>query len=406
MVAVLVKVFGFQHLELAEDVVQDALLTALEKWKFSGLPENPKAWLYTTAKNKALDILRKGKHELIVDLQNQENVLLTSSYSAKTTMNLFWQEEHIRDDFLGMMYACCHPEISADSQTILILKSLCGFSTKEIARAFLCSEDSVSKRLYRTKEFFRKSTIVPQIPIASQIPSKTDAVLNAIYLVFNEGYNATHVNAHIRQELITQAMMLCKALLDYKPTRLPKVYALMSIICFHAARTKSRLSEKGQLILLAAQDRMKWNQELIEKGNAYLNKSAFGDTLSLYHLEAAIAHEHCNAKKYTDTNWQAIISYYDTMLIKQNDPIIALNRSLAILECFGPQQALKELTELAQHKVMQDYYLYYAALGEVKERLFQFEQARTCYQKALNLTKSKTEHAFLKLKITELTSAS
>lgn len=399
MVAVLVKIFGTENIELAEDVVQDALVKALETWKFRGMPDNPRAWLYRTAKNKAIDIVRRNKYSQIIDFSDPEKQLLTSGYTLHTTMDNYWQEQHIKDDFLGMMFACCHPDISQENQITFILKSLCGFSTKEVAKSFLSNEDTISKRLYRTKEYFRKHKIRPVIPASEEISPRTTTVLNAIYLMFNEGYNSTNADQLIRKDLISQAMLLCKSLLSVERTQLPEVYALMALMCFHAARVDSRLTEEGELILLTKQDRTKWDTELINSGEEYLNQAAFGDVLTTYHIEAAIAHQHCSAKQYIDTNWEMILQYYELLLKIANDPIVFLNRCLVILELKGPEDALLALGKVKDDKLLKKYYLYHATLGEIHERLEEKSKAIEYYQKAIQLTQSKQEKQFLKDKI-------
>ncbi|MEP6597063.1 MAG: sigma-70 family RNA polymerase sigma factor, partial [Ginsengibacter sp.] len=208
MVSVLTRIFGTENLETAEDVVQQTFIDAISVWKLKGVPENPSAWLFRVAKNKAIDIIRRNKHSVQYDFSDNERVLLTSEYTLATTMENLWKEEFIKDDLLRMMFACCHPGISQENQITLILKTLCGFSTAEIAKTFLTSEDTVSKRLYRTKEFFRENKIKLIIPSVDELRSRTNAVLNSIYLLFNEGYNSTHGEQLIRNDLIEEAMML------------------------------------------------------------------------------------------------------------------------------------------------------------------------------------------------------
>ncbi|WP_378176844.1 RNA polymerase sigma factor [Aquimarina sp. SS2-1] len=402
MVAVLIKIFGIENMQMAEDVVQDALVSALETWKFRGVPDNPKAWLYRTARNKAIDIIRREKHSKTIDFSDPERKLLTSEYTLSNTIDNFWKEPYIQDEFLAMMYACCHPDISSENQITFILKSLCGFSTKEVAKAFITSEDTISKRLYRTKEYFRKRKIRPKIPLPNQMTDKTKVVLSTIYLLFNEGYNATHDDQLIRKDLIFQAMWLCHSLLDHKRTKLPEVYALMALMLFHTARVDSRINEKEELILLSNQDRSSWNEELISQGYHYLNQSAFGGSLSTYHLEAAIAYEHCIAKSYKTTNWKAILGYYDLLLKINWDPVVFLNRCLVILELYGPKEALRMMQRIKNHKSLKKYYLYYAILGEIHEHLVKPKDAVAYYKEAIGLTDSKIEKNLLLKKIEKI----
>ena len=404
MVSVLTRIFGAENIEMAEDVVQDALVSALESWKFRGVPDNPRAWLYKTAKNKAIDLIRRNKHSETIDFSDPEKQLLTSEYTLATKMNSYWQEHHIQNDFLGMMYACCDPKISQENQVTFILKSLCGFSTKEVAKSFLTSEDTISKRLYRTKEYFRKNKIRLEIPTREKIPARTQAVLSAIYLLFNEGYNSTNSDELIRKDLINQALHLCKSLLDNEKTQTSHAYALMALMCFHTARVESRISPQGELIQLAKQDRTIWNKELINNGINYLYRSGFRKTISSYHIEAAIAYQHCAAKSYQETDWAAILDYYDMLLAIAQDPIVALNRCLVILEIKGAQEAYRAIGQLKGNNILKKYYLYYASLGAIQQRLELQNEAISNYRKALELTQSKQEQKFLKDKIEQMLS--
>lgn len=402
MVSVLTKIFGSAHVQLAEDVVQDALLTAMENWKYNGLPDNPGAWLYRVAKNKAIDIIRRKKHTQTFDFSDPSHQLLNSEYTLQYTMENFWAEEHIRNDFLAMMYACCHPGISQENQITFILKALCGFSVKEIARAFITSEDTIAKRLYRTKELFRTYKIPLKIPVESEITSRTNSVLNAIYLIFNEGYNSTHNEELIRSDIIEQALVLCKALTENDRTRLAEVYALMALICFHTARSSGRLSKQGELILLADQDRSQWDKELIMRANDYLNQSAFGSKISTFHLEAAIAYEHCMAHDYAATNWHAILNYYNQLAVMTGDKIVLLNRCIVIMEVHGPQKALQALNEIDDISHLQNYYLYYALLARLHQQTGNTELAVKNFALARKLTRSPREKEFLTRRILEL----
>lgn len=399
MVAVLVKIFGSEHYSLAEDVVQEALIKALQSWKFGGIPNNPSAWLYRTARNKAIDLIRKKKHELAFDFTLPDLQLLKSEYTLGVTMNTFWEEDRIKDDFLAMMFACCHPDISAENQITFILKSLCGFSTREIARAFITSEDTISKRVYRTKEYFRKNKLRPQIPDKSELHNRMEGVLQTIYLMFNEGYNSTQQESLIRKDVIEQAMHLCQSLIEHPQTQIPEAYALMALMCLHTARLDSRLSTNGDLILLANQDRTLWNDELIKKGSAYLIKSAEGEILSIFHIEAAIAYTHCSAKKYEDTDWKGILSYYDMLLKIAPNVVTELNRSVAVLELHGPEEAFKSLQPLVSSKPLQTYYPYHVVLGEIYARLGEDVLACESFEKAIICTVSAQEKEFMQQKI-------
>lgn len=391
MVAVLVKIFGTENLELAEDVVQDAMLNAMQTWRVKGIPDNPSGWLFRAAKNKAIDIIRKNKFSTQFDFNDGARGLLKSEYTLATTMDDFWKEDTVQDDLLQMMYACCHDGISPENQITLILKTLCGFSTAETAKAFLTSDDVISKRLYRTKEFFRSEKTRPEMPPAGLLQQKTGAVLKAIYLLFNEGYNSTHDDELIRKDLLAQAMYLCNLLCTNKHCQLPEVYALMALMCFHAARVQSRLTAGGEIVLLSEQDRSTWNPNLISDGNAYMDKAAFGNSISAYHIEAAIAYEHCVAPTFEATNWQRILTCYDWLEQINPSPIVSLNRLIVVYKLSGAFVALETAQTSKYIKDWEKYYLYHSLLGEMYSVLEHPNAAKAAYTKARSLTRSETE---------------
>ncbi|MEP6846277.1 MAG: sigma-70 family RNA polymerase sigma factor [Panacibacter sp.] len=399
MVAVLTKIFGTENLTTAEDVVQQTFIDAMNVWKLKGIPNNPSAWLFRVAKNKAIDVIRKNKHSVQYDFNDGERKLLTSEYTLATTMESFWKEEMIKDNMLRMMFTCCHPGISQENQITLILKTLCGFSTAEIAKAFLTSEDTVSKRLYRTKEFFRENKIEFFIPSVDELKNRTNAVLNSIYLLFNEGYNSTSSEQLIRDDLIKEAMMLCKLATENPYTQLPGVYALMALMCFHTARSKSRLTAAGEIILLPYQDRSKWDKDLIALGNDYMNKAAFGDEVSTYHIEAAIAFEHCSAESFDKTNWKRILELYEWLCSISSSPISELNKAVALMQLHGPAKALEAIEHIPEKKKLTTFYLYHSLLGEIYSRLGRLNDAKKSFETAIQLTHSETEKKILKDKI-------
>jgi RNA polymerase sigma factor (sigma-70 family) len=402
MVSVLTRIFGTENLQTAEDVVQDTLLQAMQVWKLKGIPENPSGWLFRVAKNKAIDIIRRNKHSVQFDFSDNEKILLTSGYTVTATMDNFWKEEIIKDDLLRMMFACCHPGISKENQITLMLKTLCGFSTTEIARTFLTTEETISKRLYRTKEFFRQQKIKLVIPSISEIKNRTDAVLNTIYLLFNEGYNSTGSGELIRKDVIDEAMMLCKLLTQNDHTQQPEVFALMALMCFHSSRSASRLTAEGEIILLPMQDRSKWDSDLIRQGNEYMNRAAYGNTVSTYHIEAAIAYEHCTAANFDDTNWKKILDYYEWLCKIAPSPINAMNKVVAVMQLYGAHAALAELHMIKEKKKLESYYLYHSLLGELYSRIDDIPSARQHFEEAVELTRSETERKMLQNKMLAL----
>ncbi|MEP7168119.1 MAG: DUF6596 domain-containing protein, partial [Bacteroidota bacterium] len=375
---------------------------ALHVWKLKGVPDNPSAWLFRVAKNKAIDIIRRNKHSVQYDFSDNERKLLTSEYTLAFTMDNLFSETLVKDDLLRMMFTCCHPEISEENQITLILKTLCGFSTAEIAKAFLTSEDTVSKRLYRTKEFFRQQKIKLEIPSVDELKSRTEAVLNSIYLLFNEGYNSTHSEELIRKDLIAEAMMLCKLLTENKNTQQPETFALMALMCFHSSRSDSRLSSEGEIILLPYQDRSKWNVNLISDGNEYMNKAAFGNSLSAYHLEAAIAFEHCSAESFSKTNWKRILELYEWLCKISSSPVSELNKAVAVMQVHGASAALTSLENIKDKKKIETFYLFHSLMGELNSRLNNLIEAKKYFEKAIQLTQSETEKKMLNEKIIAL----
>ncbi len=393
MVAVLVRIFGTENLELAEDVVQDTFVAAMRTWPLKGIPQNPSAWLFRAAKNKAVDVVRRNKFSRQYDFSQAGNPLLESEYTLSAAIDAIWNEESIPDDLLRMMFACSHPGISPENQITLMLKTLCGFSVTEIAKAFLTSEETISKRLYRTREFLRKKKLRPEFPATAELKGRTDAVLRAVYLLFNEGYNATDNDELIRRDLLQHAMYLCRLLCDSPHVQMPEVHAAMGLMCFHAARINSRLNQDGEIILLARQDRSKWDPDLIREGNDFMNKAASGDVVSTYHLEAAIAYEHCIAASFEETNWQRILECYDWLVRINPTPVTHLNRLAVVYSISGAEKVLSEIAS-SSLKGLEDHYLYHSLLGELYSKI-DVCKAREAYERAIQLTKSKVEKKLL-----------
>ena len=398
MVSVLTRTFGTENIDLAEDVVQDALLQAAQVWPVRGIPDNPSAWLYRAAKNRAIDILRRNEKSVRFTGPD-ESSLPDAGTSVQDTMEKAWDEELIKDDMLRMMFACCHPGIPEENQITLILKILCGFSTAEVARAFLTSEDTISKRLYRTKQFFRENKIKFAVPPSTELETRTDAVLNSIYLLFNEGYNSTDSDTLIREDLMEEAMLLCRLLTENAHTQQPATFALMALMCFHTSRNQGRLTSAGEIILLADQDRSKWNFELIKIGNEYMEKATSGNSVSKYHLEAAIAFEHCTAANFRNTNWKRILELYDWLYRISPSPVSELNRAVAVLQVHGPDSALRAVLEIQDKRKIESYYLYHSLVGEIYSQLNRPDEANTEFETAMRMTKSEAERKLLASKL-------
>jgi RNA polymerase sigma factor (sigma-70 family) len=394
MVAVLTRVFGFANIEQAEDIVQDTIIRALETWKFGKVPDNPQAWLYRTAKNKAIDLIRhqKVKHKIESELAP----LLKSEYTLVPSMNEMFRENEIKDSQLRMMFACCHPAINTESQLTLMLKTLCGLSTREIGNAFLSSEDTIQKRLYRTKEKIKEGHISLDYPGADNMPARLDTVLKALYLLFNEGYNSSHPEKLIRDDLCEEALRLTLLLTENPKTNLPQTNALLALMCYQASRFGARLDDKGFMVLLKDQDRTHWNKFLIERGNNYLNLSADGNRIHEYHLEAAIASVHANAKSYEETNWSMILQLYNNLLDRTNNPMVAINRCIILGEVEGYNKAIEELEKI---KGLNGNCYYNTSLGEMYLKAGDKNNGIKLFQNALELTSSNAEIELIRRKI-------
>jgi RNA polymerase sigma factor (sigma-70 family) len=394
MAAVLTRLLGFQSLDLTEDIVQDTLLQAMSTWKIKGIPENPSAWLYTVAKRKAIDTIRQ--QHIHHDHHSEIGRALQSEWTLSPTVKSLFLDNEIEDSQLRMIFACCHPAIPYESQIALTLKMLCGLSTAEIASSFLTNEETISKRLYRAREKIKEEKINLDGPAPATIPGRLDAVLHGVYLLFNEGYNSSHTNQLIRHDLCEEAMRLCLLLARNTVTDLPKVNALLALMCFQASRMDARLSGEGNIILLKDQDRSQWNRPLIEKGKFYLEKSAAGDEISEYHLEAMIASCHTEAESFEKTNWKTILELYTTLSHVKPSPVVEMNKAIAIGYLHSPIEGLIALKKVSG---LEHNHFYYTALGDFSAEAGDKEKATDYYLQALNLTSSATEKNFLKDKL-------
>ncbi|MBC8045489.1 MAG: sigma-70 family RNA polymerase sigma factor [Fimbriimonadaceae bacterium] len=396
MVSVLTKIFGLTNIEIAEDIVHDVLLKALESWKLKGVPENPSAWLMAAAKNKTLDFLRHKKQE--EKYARQITPLLQSEYTIGHTLNNYFSENEIKDDQLRMMFVCCHDSINEESQIALILKTLCGFSVSEIAKAFLTNDSTINKRLYRAKEKLRELEIKFEIPVPSEIEKRIDQVLKALYLLFNEGYSSTEGESFIREELAAEALRLCLILSQHTAGNIPKTLALLALMYFHGARFNARIDDEGNILLLKEQNRKLWDNEMIQEGIILLNMASTGDLVSTYHIEAAIAYEHCIAKSYNDTNWKNLLNYYQVLITLTKSPVAELNSAIVISEIDGPDAALNVIFKIELADELKNYYLLPATKGDLYFRKSDMIKAKYFYDIAETLTSSPFEKKLLRKK--------
>jgi RNA polymerase sigma factor (sigma-70 family) len=394
MVSVLSRLLGLKNIETAQDIVQDTLLKAMNTWGYKGIPDNPSAWLYRVAKNKAIDFLRRQKK--FQEISPQYAYLVQSEYSLTSTVHNLFLENEIQDSQLRMMFACCHPSISEESQIALTLKTLCGLSINEISKAFLTNEETISKRIYRARERIRSEKIELDVPHIDELPKRLDAVLKSLYLLFNEGYNSSHPEKLIREDLCEEAMRLCLLLTQHSLTAYPRSKALLSLMCFQSSRLNARLDDKGNIILLKYQDRNKWHRPLIQSGFDYLDEAAEPFEVSSYHFEAAIASLHAAAPSIEQTDWKSIYHLYELLYKEQPSPIVAMNKAIASAYAISKQKALEELKEI---KGLEKYYLYHTSIGDIYYELDNRQEAKRSYETALPLTTSQREQQLLMSKI-------
>lgn len=396
IVSALTGLFGLRNLELVEDAVQDALLKALRQWSYGRIPEKPAAWLMRVAKNQVLDVLR---HEVRVQEKESEIIAAMEATSAGGKMEMEFSDEEIKDDQLRMIFACCHPALSQESQVVLTLKTLCGFNPEEIARAFLTSPQTIAKRLTRARQRLKEDDIPFEIPSGVELPRRLDAVLTVFYLLFNEGYKATEGPDLIREDLSKEAIRLTSLLQDHEAIAAPRIEALRALMFFHMARFSGRSGRQGEILILQEQDRAKWDRNMIAQGLAHLNRSAAGEEASEFHLQAGIAACHCTAPSYEATDWPKILSLYDLLLEANDSPVIALNRAVALSKVRGPASGLAAMREIKELASLGKYYLYYAVRAEFYRELNEPEKAAKDYRSALELTRLPVEQAFLRARL-------
>ena len=402
MVATLTRIFGIEHLTLAEDVVQEALARALQTWPFYGVPQNPPAWIMRTSRNLALDVVRRDK--VFRDKQPEITRLMERPEPAPD--EAIFTEQEIADDHLRMMFVCCHPVIPAEAQTALALKTLCGFSVTEISHAFLTMDAAIAKRLTRARQRIREEGIPFEIPAGDELGRRLDSVLQTLYLLFNEGYKASTGEKLVREDVCQEAIRLTSLLGEHPAGDQPRTHALLALMLLNAARLPARSDSDGNLLRLQEQDRALWERPVIARGMMHLARSAAGETFSRYHLEAGIAACHCAAKDYESTDWRRILALYDQLLGFDDSPVVALNRAVAVANVHGPAAGIAAVEAIPNRSQLDGYYLLYAVLGEFESRRANFPAAATYFLKSQELTDLKSEKLFLAKQIQACESAS
>jgi RNA polymerase sigma-70 factor (ECF subfamily) len=391
--AVLGKLFGFEHIEIAEDIASDTFLLASETWSIKGLPENPVAWLYTVAKNKARDYLRRNKlftEKITAEIQYSKTEL--------HEIDIDLSDNNIIDSQLQMMFAICQPSIPAEAQIGLSLRILCGFGIEEIANAFLSNKETINKRLTRAREKLREEKVKIAFPAAPEIDKRLENVLTTLYLLFNEGYYSLSQNTTLRKDLCLEAMRLNYLLTVNEATNKPTVNALLALMCFQASRFEARVNQDGEQILYGDQDTTLWDNELIGRGKFFLNNAAEGNKLSKYHIEAGIAWWHTDQKD-TPEKWDGILQLYNRLLMIEYSPMAALNRTYALAKANGKTAAIPEAEKLN----LNTYHLYYSLLGYLYTDVDN-EKAIEHLKTALKLAKSKTDKVTIEKRIKKIRS--
>ncbi len=389
--AVLTRLFGIEHIETAEDIASDTFLQAFESWPYKGIPENPTAWLYTVAKNKAKNFLHRN------DILHKKIVPEIQSLSKDIDdMDIDLSDRNISDSQLQMLFVVCHPSIPIESQVGLALRVLCGFGIEEIADAFLTSKETINKRLYRAREKLRQEKIKIEFPSPAEIDERLDTVLTTLYLLFSEGYYSESSNEVLREDLCAEAMRLALQLIENEQTNLPKVNALMSLMCFHSSRFPARKNDRGEIILYRDQNESLWNQELIAKGAYYLQQASKGQQLSKYLLEAGIAYWHTK-KEDSKEKWENILQLYNRLLQISYSPVAALNRTYALSKVYGNEKAISEAEKLK----LEGNTFYFLLLGELYKGIDN-QKAKFHFQQAQQMAKTDTEKRAIQLQIEKL----
>jgi RNA polymerase sigma-70 factor (ECF subfamily) len=401
VLATLVRLLG--DLDLAEESMHEAFAAALEFWPQTGIPDNPRPWLISTARFKAIDVIRRrarfdrAQRDLVAHMESRVN---NDPGGNEKTRDEESEDEEIEDDRLRLIFTCCHPALPPEGQVALTLREVCGLTTEEIARAFLVTPATLAQRIVRAKTKIRETTIPYEVPAPEDLPGRLAAVLQVVYLVFNEGYSTAAGAEVTRAELTGEAIRLGRLLAELRPE--PEVIGLLALMLLQESRRAARTSFTGELILLVNQDRSLWNREQIAEGVALVEKALRSRRFGAYTLQAAIAAVHADAESAGVTDWRQIVALYSQLVRIQPSPVVHLNRAVAIAECDGPAAGLTHIDALLEHGELANYYLAHSARAELCRRLGRIAEARASYEKALGLTRQEPERQFLQERIRQM----
>jgi RNA polymerase sigma-70 factor (ECF subfamily) len=392
VLATLIRLLG--DFDIAEEALHDAFRAALEQWPRDGVPANPRAWLVSTGRFKAIDaIRRRTRFEPLPD--DLDTRLVTDTDDSES-----WNDENIEDDRLRLIFTCCHPALSPDAQVAMTLREVCGLTTEEVARAFLSSPPTVAQRIVRAKAKIRNARIPYEVPSATDLPDRLDAVLRVVYLVFNEGYSASSGATLTRHDLSGEAIRLGRLLTQLLPE--PEALGLLALMLLHESRRAARSSPSGELILLNDQDRSLWNREYFTEGLALVERALSSRRFGPYTLQAAIASVHAQAPNAAATDWRQIVGLYDALVRAEPSPVVELNRAVAVAMHEGPAAGLSLIDAILARGELESYHLAHAARADLCRRLGQTDEARASYKKALSLTEQGPERRFLERRLRDL----